>query len=149
MMKALYILSFFLVIFLNPLTQGHAEDPPFLMDRGAWIKLSTREKSMYIQGLTRGLAIGAAMPKISQLHMPWWKVNDIVLYTNRFYGNRLNARIPVPFIYMIQSLDVQGSKHEDIDEVVENFRRMTQAETVRWLRSAFETMNDEPADHQQ
>ncbi len=148
MMKALYILTCFVVLFVGPLQQSHAEDPPFLMDRGAWIKLSTREKSMYIQGLTRGLAMGAAMPKISQLHVPGSKVNDIVLYTNRFYGNRLNAGISVPFIYMIQSLDVQGSKHEDIDEVVENFRRMNQMETVRWLRSAFDTMNDEPADQQ-
>lgn len=145
MMKALYILTCFVVLFVGPLEQGHAEDPPSFMDRGAWIKLSTREKSMYIQGFTRGLAMGSAMPKISQLHIPGWKVNDMVLYTNRFYGNRLNARISVPFIYMIQSLDMQGSKHEDIDEVVENFRRMNQMETVRWLRSAFDTMNDDPA----
>ena len=146
MIKSLYILICFLVLFVAPLQQVHAENPPSFMDRGAWIKLSTREKSMYIQGFTRGLAMGAAMPKISQLHIPGWKVNDIVLYTNRFYGNRLNARISVPFIYMIQSLDMQGSKHEDIDEVVENFRRMNQAEAVHWLRSAFGTMNDDPLD---
>lgn len=146
MMKALYILACFVVLSVWTLEQSHAENPPVLMDRGAWIKLSTREKSMYIQGLTRGLAMGAAMPKISKLHVPGWKVNDIVLYTNRFYGNRLNAEISVPIIYMIQALDVQGSAHEDIDAVVENFRRMNQAETIRWLRSAFETMNDEPPD---
>ncbi len=148
MMKALYILTCFVVLFVGMLEQGHAGDPPFLMDREAWIKLSTREKSMYIQGLTRGLSMGAAMPNIAQLHLPGWKVNDIVLYTNRFYGNRLNARISVPIIYMIQALDVQGSKHEDIDKVVENFRRMNQMETVHWLRSAFDTMNDEPPNQQ-
>ncbi len=144
-MKYLYALTCFVLLLVGPLQQAYAEDPPFLMDRAAWIKLSTREKSMYIQGLTRGLAMGTAMPKISQLHVPGWKVNDIVLYTNRFYGNRLNARISVPFIYMIQSLDLQGSKHEDIDEVVENFRRMNQEKTVDWLRSAFDTLNDQPA----
>ncbi len=146
MIKSLYFLICFLLLFVAPLQQVHAENPPSFMDRGTWIKLSTREKTMYIQGFTRGLAMGAAMPKISQLHIPGWKVNDIVLYTNRFYGNRLNARISVPFIYMIQSLDMQGSKHEDIDEVVENFRRMNQAETVHWLRSAFATMNEKPTD---
>lgn len=142
-MKTVYILTALVVLFVGPLQQAHAEDTPFLMDRKTWIQLSAREKSMYLQGFTRGLAMGAAMPEVTQFHVPGSKVNDIVIYTDRFYGNFLNARISVPFIYMIQSLEVQGSKHEDIDEVVQNFRGMTQVETVRWLRSTFDAINKE------
>ena len=144
-MKTVYILIALVVLLVGPLQQAYAKDDPFLMDRKTWIQLSAREKLMYLQGFTRGLAMGAAMPEVTQFHVPGSKVNDIVLYVDRFYGNFLNARISVPFVYMIQSLEVQGSKHEDIDEVVQNFREMTQVETVRWLRSTFDAINKKAA----
>ncbi len=148
MNKVLIVLACVVGSIAGLLPAALAEESPFLMDRAAWLKLSTREKSMYVQGFTRGLAMGAAMPEISQFHVPGWKVSDFVLYTNRFYGNRLNASISVPFIYMIQSLDMQGSKHADIDDVVENFRGMTQVETVHWLQSTFNRLNKEIVTHQ-